>query len=193
MRIIAGRFKSRMLKAPEGSDTRPTLSRTKESLFSILFDACEGARVLDLFAGSGALGLAALSRGARSVVYSANASAAIRVLKENTASLKVEKEVSIVKADWRHALASLHADAAEFDLIFIDPPYRAAIIPIMKMLDDMQLLSKSGIIIVEHAADIEVLPTSRYVVSDIRRYRDTSLTFFRRDDDHESGDISGVL
>ena len=193
MRIIAGRFKSRTLQAPEGSDTRPTLSRTKESLFSILFDACLDARVLDLFAGSGALGFEALSRGARSAVFCDAASSAVRALKTNAAALGVEQETLIIKADWQRTLRQLHEQDRQFDLIFIDPPYKVPVMPIMKMLDDMQLLSKSGIMVVEHAADVQVSSTSRYSVYDIRRYRDTSLTFLRRDGDHESGDLPGFI
>jgi 16S rRNA (guanine966-N2)-methyltransferase len=123
MRVIAGRFRGTTLRAPRGEATRPTSDRVREALFSILASV-DGARVLDLFAGSGALGLEALSRGAQSATFVDTAPAAVAAVRRNLGALGLEAEVA-----QRPALAFLAATAtrgAEYDLVFLDPPYRLA-------------------------------------------------------------------
>ena len=123
MRVIAGRFRGTTLRAPRGEATRPTSDRVREALFSILASV-EGARVLDLFAGSGALGIEALSRGAGSATFVDTAPVAVAAVRRNLAALGLEAEVV-----QRPALAFLEAAAiggAEYDLVFLDPPYRLA-------------------------------------------------------------------
>src|SRR5215204_512227 len=124
MRVIAGAYGGRRLQAPPGTDTRPTADRVREALFSILGARVEGARVLDLFAGSGALGLEALSRGAAQVTFVESAPAALAALRANLAALGAGAEV--VRADalrWLHAASR---GARQYDLVFLDPPYRRA-------------------------------------------------------------------
>jgi 16S rRNA (guanine966-N2)-methyltransferase len=122
MRVIAGRYGGRRLQAPPGDATRPTSDRVREALFSVLADRVDGARVLDLFAGSGALGIEALSRGAAEVTFVDNAPAAIRAVKSNLAALDAVAEVR--RADVRRFLGSASAAARQYDLVFLDPPYR---------------------------------------------------------------------
>src|SRR5881394_1213907 len=117
MRIIAGEWGGRRLAAPPGRDTRPTSDRVREALFSIL-GPLDGARVLDLFAGSGALGLEALSRGAAQATLVERAPAALRALRENVAE--------VVAADARAYLRAAREQGAQYDLVFLDPPYNAA-------------------------------------------------------------------
>jgi 16S rRNA (guanine966-N2)-methyltransferase len=122
MRVIAGRWGGRRLQAPPGEGTRPTSDRVREALFSVLGARVEGARVLDLFAGSGALGIESLSRGAAEATFVDSAPASVRAVRANLAALGAEAEVR--RADARRFLGSASAAARQYDLVFLDPPYR---------------------------------------------------------------------
>jgi len=174
MRIIAGTYGGRRLQAPPGDATRPTSDRVREALFSILGDRVTGARVLDLFAGSGALGLEALSRGAAAVTFVDSAPAAIRALRANLDALLADAEV--VRADalrWLHGAAR---DARQYDLVFLDPPYRragalgaplsAALVPV---------LAEGALVVAE--ADRRAPLELTIPPSDERRYGDTLIRF----------------
>jgi 16S rRNA (guanine966-N2)-methyltransferase len=124
MRVIAGTYGGRTLKAPPGDGTRPTSDRVRESLFSILGERTEGARVLDLFAGSGALGLEALSRGASDVTFVDDSRTAIAAVKGNLQALKARAEVR--QTDALRFLGAALSSGAQYDLVFLDPPYRLA-------------------------------------------------------------------
>jgi 16S rRNA (guanine966-N2)-methyltransferase len=124
MRVIAGRWGGRRLQAPPGDATRPTSDRVREALFSVLGDRVDGARVLDLFAGSGALGIEALSRGAAHATFVDSAPAAIRSLTANLSALGADAEVR--RADARRFLGAASANGRHYDLVFLDPPYRLA-------------------------------------------------------------------
>jgi 16S rRNA (guanine(966)-N(2))-methyltransferase RsmD len=124
MRVIAGRHGGRRLRAPAGAATRPTPERVREALFSILGARVEGARVLDLYAGSGALGIEALSRGAASATFVDDAPAALQALQANLDSLHEEAEV--VRADALRWLHGASRRARQYDLVLLDPPYRRA-------------------------------------------------------------------
>jgi 16S rRNA (guanine966-N2)-methyltransferase len=123
MRVIAGTFRGRRLQAPRGLETRPTSDRVRESLFSIL-GPLDGERVLDLFAGSGALGIEALSRGAASALLCDDAKVAVETIRANLDALGMDAQV--VCDDARRVLRNAHARGAAYDLIFLDPPYRQA-------------------------------------------------------------------
>jgi 16S rRNA (guanine966-N2)-methyltransferase len=124
VRVIAGRYGGRRLQAPAGAATRPTSDRVREALFSILGDRVDDARVLDLFAGSGALGIEALSRGAGDATFVDSAPAAVAALRANLAALGAHAEV--VRADALRWLRTASAAARQYDLVFLDPPYRRA-------------------------------------------------------------------
>jgi 16S rRNA (guanine966-N2)-methyltransferase len=125
VRVIAGRFGGRSLLAPRGRATRPTSDRVREALFSILGpDLLDGARVLDLFAGSGALGIEALSRGASGAVFVDSSSVAVAALRRNLDALGIDAEVR--RQDALAYLRSASRDARLYDLVFLDPPYRHA-------------------------------------------------------------------
>lgn len=124
MRIVAGEFRGRRLVAPPGTATRPTSDRVREALFSVLGPAVRDARVLDLFAGSGALGLEALSRGAVSAVFVDRAAPAITAIRANLEALGVEADVRRMEAC--AALRTASAGGEAYDLVFLDPPYRQA-------------------------------------------------------------------
>ena len=124
MRVIAGRYGGRRLQTPAGAATRPTADRVREALFSVLADRVLDARVLDLFAGSGALGLEALSRGAAEATFVDSAPAAVKAVKANLAALDASAVVR--RADARAFLRTARAQARHYDLVFLDPPYRRA-------------------------------------------------------------------
>ena len=121
MRIIAGEARGRPIVAPRGDETRPALDRTRESIFAILGDAAEGAAVLDLFAGSGAFGLEALSRGAHSALFIENSASAIRALERNLADLGFEGRATVLRTDALRNPAP--ADGESYELVFFDPPF----------------------------------------------------------------------
>src|SRR4051812_21861094 len=123
MRVIAGSYGGRILKAPRGDRTRPTSDRVREALFSILGDRVQDARVLDLFAGSGALGIEALSRGAASADFVDDAPPALRAVRAN---LEGVAGGSVHRRDARAFLRTARENARQYDLVFLDPPYRHA-------------------------------------------------------------------
>jgi 16S rRNA (guanine(966)-N(2))-methyltransferase RsmD len=124
MRVIAGTWGGRRLQAPPGRTTRPTSDRVREALFSVLGGRVDGARVLDLFAGSGALGIEALSRGAAEATFVDSAPAALKALRANLAALDVAAEIR--RQDALRFLGGASAAGREYDLVFLDPPYRLA-------------------------------------------------------------------
>ena len=150
MRIISGTCRGRKLAQIEGRDIRPTSDRVREALFNILGPGIRGMRVLDLFAGTGAFGLEALSRGAQEAVFVDSADASCAVMEENITRCRMADQARLL----RHTLGegSLPADIAgiAFDLIFMDPPYRRGLADaVIATPDFVQLLAKDGVVIVE--------------------------------------------
>ena len=170
MRIIGGKFRSRVLATFEGDAVRPTADRVKESLFNILSLRFYGARVLDLFSGTGALGLESLSRGAREVVFNDRSKESVAILKKNIRALKVFNLDADVLLDFMKE---------PFDLIFIDPPYALDVgVKAVEKIAKKGLLKQGGVLIFERdkpfEGDVEGL--EKY---DERKYGKTVLTFFR--------------
>lgn len=179
MRIIGGKYRSRVLAEFEGEAVRPTSDRVKESLFNILSLRLIGSRVLDLFSGSGALGLESLSRGAREVLFNDCAKASVAILKKNLAALKVSvgEEAKVSNCDY---LVCLEQARGQFDVIFIDPPYRFDYgEKALACIARRGLLSENGVAVYERdrsfAGEVEGL--EKY---DERKYGKIYLTFFRR-------------
>ncbi|MFZ1984499.1 MAG: 16S rRNA (guanine(966)-N(2))-methyltransferase RsmD [Desulfatitalea sp.] len=180
MRIIAGAFKGRKLAAIRGMAIRPTADRVREALFSILAATPVDAVVLDLFAGTGALGIEALSRGARQAVFVDQATAAIQVLRKNIALCRVETCTQVLQWDILRNLNCLKAHPGPFDLIFIDPPYgRRMIQPTLAHIADNRLASPDALVVVEHDPSETVTPPSEHFACvDQRHYGQTQLSFF---------------
>jgi 16S rRNA (guanine966-N2)-methyltransferase len=170
VRVIAGVYGGRRLRAPAGSATRPTSDRVREALFSILGARVEGARVLDLFAGSGALGLEALSRGAARATFVESAQPALAVLRANVEALGADAE--IVRADASRWLRAAPSDARQYDLVFLDPPYRRAQALGAGLSELLPAVLAQGALVVaetDRRAPLEL--TIRHI--DERRYGDT--------------------
>ena len=179
MRIISGTARGAKLYTLEGNDiTRPTLDRVKEPMFSMLINYLEDANVLDLFAGSGALGLEAISRGAKEAVLCDNSWKAISVIKENVKKLRMEEQANILSLDYKKALDELTGQA--FDIIFLDPPYKTDYdIQAIKIIKDNKILAKDGIIVLETNSDekIQELENIEINILKIRKYGRVKLVF----------------
>ncbi len=153
MRIIAGLSKGFLLKAPKGLDVRPTADRVKETIFNILRDRVENSTILDLFAGTGNLGLEALSRGAAAVTFFDNSRRSLAIVKENVAHTHWENFCELHKTDALLGLAFLKKNHRNFDLIFCDPPYNRNLVgKVLTSLDEPAgILASEGIVIIEHS------------------------------------------
>ncbi len=155
MRIIAGEARGRRIEAPDGKNTRPTLDRVRENIFNILQNDIAGRSVLDLFAGSGALSLEALSRGAACAVLVDHDFQANRIERKNVESLRMEDRATILRCDWQSAVQSLAGEGRRFGLIFLDPPYAAKNIEaVFQAL--VPLADKHTLIVYEHVAKGEI-------------------------------------
>lgn len=177
MRIIAGRFRGRKLKAPKGLATRPVLGRVREALFNILGDM-NGTKVLDCFAGTGAVGIEALSRGAESAVFLESGALQCGLIRDNLAG--AETQASIIRADAIAALKKFARSGTTFDFIFADPPYDMGLS--QKTVDivcSSGVLSRSGILALTVRSS-EILPESSggCEIVDERRYGDTKLVMY---------------
>ncbi|HEX6938005.1 MAG TPA: 16S rRNA (guanine(966)-N(2))-methyltransferase RsmD [Longimicrobiales bacterium] len=169
MRIIAGRWRGRRIEAPPGRETRPTTDRVREAWMSALQPELPGARVLDLFAGSGALGLEALSRGAAHATFVERAGSALRALRANIERLGAAERATVVRADALVYVRRLEPHA--FDVALADPPYGRGIADaLVRAFEERPFAHRLWI---EHRADdpVPVLPGAR-----TRRYGDTALT-----------------
>ncbi len=182
MRIISGKAKGTKLNTLEGLETRPTLDRIKESLFNILQNKVYNARVLDLFAGSGALGLETLSRGAKEAILCDNSCKAIKIIEENVKKTHFEGQAKILRNDYKKVLNILKNE--EFDIIFLDPPYESGFdIKALNDIIDYSMLSEEGVIILEtdHTQEKqEILKKLDINVYDLRNYGRVSLFFLNR-------------
>lgn len=155
MRVIAGTAKRLQLKTLDGMDTRPTTDRIKETLFNMLSPELYDCRFLDLFSGSGGIGIEALSRGAKEAVFVEKNPKAMACVKENLRHTKLEEKGTVMQMDVFQALARL-AGEGQFDFIFMDPPYKKELEKrVLEVLADMykNLLSEDGIIIIEAAKE----------------------------------------
>lgn len=180
MRVIGGSLRGRKLASVHGMAIRPTADRVREALFNILGSLPQDARVLDLFAGTGALGIEALSRGARQAWFLDNAQTALQLLRKNVELCRLASQSHVMQWNIVKNLNVLHAGPPEFDLVFMDPPYdRAMVAPGLANLVDSRILAPDCVIIVEHAPSEPIdPPPAPLVLTDHRRYGQTELSFF---------------
>jgi len=178
MRIISGEYRGRKLLTPLNNDVRPTTDKVKEAMFSILMPYTEGANCLDLFAGTGGLGLEALSRGAAHCVFCDKDRASIALIKENIKRCGAESKSKVVFGDYMKALE--HANE-KFDIIIIDPPYYSGIYEkCFANIEKLDLLSDEGIIIAEHEKNGGLSDSfGKYIKIKERSYGKTVLSLYR--------------
>ena len=188
MRIVAGKFKGRRLKTLKGLEVRPTADRVKESLFRIFGEQVVDADFLDLCAGTGNIGLEALSQGARSATFVDNSYHSIRTIESNLEMCGFDRKqshVQLIHLDARKALTRLGKRKAKFDLIYFDPPYASKIHQsCVKQIAEGDLLSAAGVLVIEHGKVqkpdwIESLTLDELVLSRRERYGDTMLSFYK--------------
>lgn len=188
MRIVGGMFRGRRLATPRGRSIRPTSDRVREALFDVLQHGLQSIRrgswprdahVLDVFAGTGALGLEALSRGASHVTFIEKDSAACLVIERNARTLRVTEQVTLLR---RNALrpAAPPSGAPVADILLMDPPYRSDLAaPALKALRARGWIARDAVSVVEMAADEALKPPRGFALADERRYGDTVLLFLR--------------
>jgi 16S rRNA (guanine966-N2)-methyltransferase len=184
-RIIAGQGRGRRLRAPAGAATRPTGGRVRQTLFDILGGEIVGARFLDAFAGSGAVGLEALSRGAAKVVLVDRDRSAVLSARENARALAAAGgEVQVVQQDARTALPALADQGRRFDVVYVDPPYASELYePLLESLGGGSLLAEGGRVVVEHFHKRPLPETiGRLERTRTVRVGDRCLSFYRRRD-----------
>ncbi len=181
MRIISGEKRGFKLKAPQGQNTRPTTDRIKESLFNILAPNLYGCTFLDLFSGSGGIGIEALSRGAESAVFVDRAKEAIDVINYNLEKTNYNKKALVIKQNFGPALKKIADMGLKFDIIFMDPPYYCDFIE--NILDEIKflgILNNKGIIVVEQAKDESEIIKPEFEVFRVKEYgKTTKMSFIR--------------
>ena len=195
MRVIAGTYRSRPLTAPRGTATRPTSDRLRETLFNVLAPHIEGARFADLYAGTGAVGVEALSRGAAHVTFVENAASAVATLRANLAALGIRSGFQLEERSVPVALRNVARRDTHFTLVFLDPPWEdaAAYTQSLNLLAESAaaLLAPEAIVIAEHARRTTVALADTYGV--LKRHRkleqgDAALSFYRQAPANETAD-----
>ena len=174
MRIIAGKFKSRIINAPLGDNTRPSSDKTRQAIFNVIAPYVYDANVLDIFSGSGALAIEAISRGAKKATLIDNNVDAIKCIKNNISTLKINEQCNVIYDDYK-VIENLNES---FDIILLDPPYKLNVIDeIIKIIEDNKLLNENGIIVFEsdqeHVINYEV---NGYVIKN-KKYGIAHVTF----------------
>jgi 16S rRNA (guanine966-N2)-methyltransferase len=186
MRIIAGTFRSRQLKSLKGLALRPTSDKLRETLFNVLGELVVDARFVDLFAGTGAVGIEALSRGAREAIFVEKHPPAVALIKKNLESLEIREGARVLKSDALQALERLAEEptgvCARIDILFLDPPYadETQYANVLSFLGEAVLLAENAVVIAEHQRSLD-LPESFGKLERVRvlRQGDAALSFFR--------------
>lgn len=176
MRVISGKYRGRSLKSPKHQGVRPTADRVKEALFNILGARINGAAFLDLFAGTGGIGIEAISRGAAKVVFADQNLSSVRLINQNLSILHPDEQVRVLQLPFEKTIDLLVKENNIFDLIFLDPPFEGGIlIQAIQRILDQNLLKADGLIIAEHPRKLIINIPGLEV--DIRNYGDICLTF----------------
>jgi 16S rRNA (guanine966-N2)-methyltransferase len=186
MRIIAGTFRSRQLKSLKGMALRPTSDKLRETLFNVLGKLVVDARFMDLFAGTGAVGIEALSRGARDAIFVEKHPSAAALIQKNLKSLEIRKNARVLKLDALQALKQIAGEPAaastRIEILFLDPPYaeKAQYAGVLSFLGGANLLAENAVVIAEHQRSLD-LPETFGKLERVRLLRqgDAALTFFR--------------
>ena len=175
MRVISGKYKGKNLIGFDIDGTRPTMDRVKESLFGIIQNYVKDSKVLDLFAGSGSLGIEALSNGANECYFFDNNVELINIIKKNTIGMN---GVHIMKSDYKNSLELLKNSNIKFDIIFLDPPYKLNLInDCLDIINNYSLLSDNGIIVCEY--ENENITTDKYELIKEKKYGSKNIKIYK--------------
>lgn len=184
MRVISGTARGVRLKTPDGLATRPTADRVKEAMFSILQFDLPGASVLDLFGGSGQLGIEAISRGAKNAVFVDQQEAACKLIRENLQRVKFENNAQVIRSDYASFLKNCQL---KFDIILLDPPYAENFLEnALNLISEIDILQSNGIMVCERPVEKEgMLDIPGFSRSRDYKYGNTFLTVYRKADPEE--------
>ena len=193
MRIIAGISRGRKLVSLKDSSIRPTGDRVKEALFSMIDAHLPGSRVLDLFAGTGSLGLEALSRGAEFATFVESSRKSLEVLNKNIKLTEFQAQSEVIHQDALIAAAAFGKSGRVFDIIFVDPPYMENLYEkVLSSIGNYGIIRNGGLVVVEHPAAMAINEAKvRFTPVRSKRYGNTAISIYTRGDDHENGSISG--
>lgn len=181
MRVISGSARGRKLKAPAGLTTRPTTDRIKESLFNIIAGDLYNCRFLDLFSGSGGMGIEALSRGAEAAVFVDSSRNSISVINENISAVRFEERSEVLSCDVSYAISALGRRNEKFDIIFMDPPYNKGFVSsTLTYIVNADILSDEGYVIAEQSQEDEIPNIQGLEVFRVKDYKITKMTFLRK-------------
>ncbi len=182
MRVIAGKARRLPLKTMGGLNTRPTTDRIKETLFNMLSFDVERCQFLDLFSGSGAIGIEALSRGAKQAVFVENNREALRCIKDNLQTTHLSEDARVLNQEVSSAITQLDREKITFDIIFMDPPYgKLWEKKVLLQLNDTSLCDEDTLIIVESdlKTDFDYLDQTKFYIDKIKKYKTNKHTFIR--------------
>lgn len=181
MRVVAGSAKSLKLKTIEGMETRPTQDRIKETLFNMIQYDIAGSTFLDLFSGSGGIGIEALSRGAKKAYFVEKAKPALRCIRENLKYTKLNEKAEVMAADVVTAISQLESKKETFDYIFMDPPYNKEFEDhILAVLDKSTICTQDTVVIVESSLATEISDFQELKVTRIKKYKTNKHTFLMK-------------
>lgn len=187
MRVISGRQKGRILKAVPGESTRPTTDKVKESIFNIIGPYFQQGYGLDLFAGSGGLGIEGISRGLDKVIFVDRDAKAIKIIKKNIDLCGFQANAEVYKNDWKRALNAIIQRNIHFKVIWLDPPYHSdGYLAILEIISKHELLEKNGVVVCEHRKERE-LPATVHLLEKNKeeQYGTISISFYHRKDVEE--------
>ena len=182
MRVISGILKGRIIKGFDIEGTRPTMDRVKESIFASIQDYVDGAVVLDLFAGSGNLGIEAISNGASEAYFVDKNPICIKAIKDNINDFNISFKCVIVKNDYVDAIENFKKKGINFDIIFIDPPYKYCIKKdVLGLIMESDILSDNGIVVYEYQGDEKSLEYDGLILVRDKKYGDKYVSIYKKD------------
>ena len=181
MRVISGKLKGRMIKGYDIEGTRPTMDRVKESVFASIQDKLYEAVVLDLFAGSGNLGIEAISNGASRCFFVDLNYECVKVINENVKMFQIDNECVVLKKDYHNALDYFKENKIQFDIIFIDPPYKYVVMnEILGIIDEYNLLRQDGIVVFEYQNEEQINQNISLELLKNKKYGDKYISIYRK-------------
>ena len=184
MRVISGVARGTKLNSIDSTDTRPTLDRVKEALFNIIQNIIDDSIVLDLFAGSGAIGIECISRGAKKAYFCEKSHEAVKMIRQNMEKTRFTDKSEILQQDYKKALKNYSVRNIKFDIVFLDPPYKSDIaVDAVQYIIELGLLEKNGVIIIEtdeKERELKELEKLQVEVYDLRKYGRVNLIFLNR-------------